>query len=109
MTELSDILIDVWNQVPVHDSKVVTLGSETFPVIRSKKKRFDRSTLSSMGCREVHNARPRVKLKLPMPFAGILKCPVELARETPLRHCNSAKRDKMNELRGRSWVILLKD
>jgi hypothetical protein len=39
MAELSDVLIDVWNQVLLHDSKVVKLGSETFPVIR-KKKRF---------------------------------------------------------------------
>ena len=29
-----------WNQVLVHDSKVVRLGSESFGVIRSKKKRF---------------------------------------------------------------------
>src|ERR1700721_3199188 len=40
MSELSDVLIDVWNQVLVHDSKVVRVGSEIFPVIRSKKKRF---------------------------------------------------------------------
>jgi hypothetical protein len=40
MPELSDVLLDVWSQVLVHDSKVVKLGSETFPVIRSKKKRF---------------------------------------------------------------------
>jgi|ERR1700678_955897 hypothetical protein len=40
MPELSDVLIDVWSQVLPHDSKVVKLGSETFPVIRSKKKRF---------------------------------------------------------------------
>ena len=40
MPELSDVLIDVWSQVVVHDSKVVKLGSETFPVIGSKKKRF---------------------------------------------------------------------
>jgi hypothetical protein len=40
MPELSDVLIDVWSQVLVHDSKVVRIGSETFPVIRSKKKRF---------------------------------------------------------------------
>jgi hypothetical protein len=39
-TNLSDVLIDVWSQVLLHDSKVVKLGSETFPVIRSKKKRF---------------------------------------------------------------------
>ena len=40
MPELSDVLIDVWSQVLLHDSKAVKLGSETFPVIRSKKKRF---------------------------------------------------------------------
>jgi hypothetical protein len=40
MTDLSDILIDVWNQVLVRDSKFGRIGSETFPVIRSKKKRF---------------------------------------------------------------------
>lgn len=40
MPELSDVLLDVWSQVLVHDSKVVRLGSEDFPVIRSKKKRF---------------------------------------------------------------------
>jgi hypothetical protein len=40
MSELSEVLIDVWSQVLVHDSKVVKVGSETFPVIRSKKKRF---------------------------------------------------------------------
>ena len=40
MPELSDVLLDVWSQVLVHDSKVVRIGSETFPVIRSKKKRF---------------------------------------------------------------------
>jgi hypothetical protein len=40
MPEISDVLIDVWSQVLLHDSKVVKLGSETLPVIRSKKKRF---------------------------------------------------------------------
>ena len=40
MPELSDVLPDVWSQVLLHDSKVVRIGSETFPVIRSKKKRF---------------------------------------------------------------------
>jgi hypothetical protein len=40
MPGLSDVLIDVWSKVLVHDSKVVELGPETFPVIRSKKKRF---------------------------------------------------------------------
>jgi hypothetical protein len=40
MPEVSDVLIDVWSQVLVHDSKVVKLGLETFPVIKSKKKRF---------------------------------------------------------------------
>ena len=40
MSSLSEVLIDVWSQVLVHDSKVVRIGSETFPVIRSKKKRF---------------------------------------------------------------------
>jgi hypothetical protein len=38
MPELSDVLIDVWNQVLVHDSKVVKIGSEQFPVSTSKKK-----------------------------------------------------------------------
>jgi hypothetical protein len=40
MSELSDVLIDVWSQVLLHDSQAVKLGSETFPVIRSKKKRL---------------------------------------------------------------------
>ncbi len=40
MSELSEVLIDVWSQVLVHDSKVMKVGPETFPVIRSKKKRF---------------------------------------------------------------------
>ena len=40
MPEHSEVLIDVWSQVLLHDSKVVKLGSETFPVNRSKKKRF---------------------------------------------------------------------
>lgn len=40
MPDLSSVLMDVWSQVLLHDSKVVRLGSETFPVIRSKKKRF---------------------------------------------------------------------
>ena len=40
MPELSEVLLDVWSQVLLHDSKVVRIGSETFPVIRSKKKRF---------------------------------------------------------------------
>jgi hypothetical protein len=38
MPNLSDILIDVWSQVLLHDSNVVKLGSETFPVTMSKKK-----------------------------------------------------------------------
>jgi hypothetical protein len=40
MPDISEVFLDVWSQVLVYDSKVVTLGSETFPVIRSKKKRF---------------------------------------------------------------------
>ena len=51
MPKLSDLLIDVWSQVLVHDSEVVKLGSETFPVIRSKKMRFRQVYLSSMECR----------------------------------------------------------
>ena len=40
MPELSSVLIDVWNQVLVHDSKFVKIGSEQFPVSTSKKKRL---------------------------------------------------------------------
>jgi hypothetical protein len=29
----ADVLLDVWNQVSVHDSEVERLGSETFPVL----------------------------------------------------------------------------
>ena len=37
---LSDILVDVWGQVLVHDDKIVKLGSEQFPVSMSKAKRL---------------------------------------------------------------------
>jgi hypothetical protein len=37
---LSDVLLDVWNQVLLHDSNVVRLDSETFPVTTSKKQRL---------------------------------------------------------------------
>jgi len=40
MGELSDVLIDVWSQVLLHDSKVVKLGQKTHPVTRSKAKRL---------------------------------------------------------------------
>jgi hypothetical protein len=40
MPDLSDVLIDVWSQVLLHDSNVVKLGSETFPVTTSKKKKL---------------------------------------------------------------------
>jgi hypothetical protein len=40
MPELSDVLIDVWSQVLLHDSKVVKLGTEQFPVSTSKTKRL---------------------------------------------------------------------
>jgi hypothetical protein len=40
MPELSDVLLDVWSQVLVHDSKVVKLGMEQFLVSASKTKRF---------------------------------------------------------------------
>jgi hypothetical protein len=40
MAGLSDVLIDVWSQVLVHDSNVVKLGSEQFPVSTSKTKRL---------------------------------------------------------------------
>jgi hypothetical protein len=40
MPDLSAVLIDVWSQVLLHDSNVVKLGSETFPVTTSKKKRL---------------------------------------------------------------------
>jgi len=42
MADLSDVLLDVWSQVLVHDSKLVKLGPETFPVTTSKKKRLRR-------------------------------------------------------------------
>jgi hypothetical protein len=35
---LNDVLLDVWSQVLVNDSKVVKLGSEQFPISVSKKK-----------------------------------------------------------------------
>jgi hypothetical protein len=37
-TALTDVLLDVWSQVLVHDSNVVKLGSEQFPVFSGKKK-----------------------------------------------------------------------
>ena len=37
---LSDVLVDVWSQVLVHDAKIVKLGSEQFPVSTSKTKRL---------------------------------------------------------------------
>jgi hypothetical protein len=40
MPELSGVLIDVWSQVLVHDSKVVKIGSEQFTVSTIKKKRL---------------------------------------------------------------------
>jgi hypothetical protein len=40
MAELSDVLIDVWSQVLQHDSKVLKLGAEQFPVSTSKTKRL---------------------------------------------------------------------
>lgn len=40
MPELPEVLIDVWSQTLVHDSNVVKLGSETFRVTMSKKKKL---------------------------------------------------------------------
>jgi len=63
MAELSGVLIDVWSQVLVHDSKAVRLGSETFPVIRSKKKRFRQVYFVFDGIRQeiltrrIHNVK----------------------------------------------------
>ena len=37
---LSDVLVDVWNQVMVHEAKIVKLGTEQFPVSTSKTKRL---------------------------------------------------------------------
>jgi hypothetical protein len=37
---LSDVLVDVWSQVLVHDAKIVKLGSEQFPISTSKTKRL---------------------------------------------------------------------
>lgn len=37
---LSDVLVDVWNQVLVDDAKIVKLGTEQFPVSTSKTKRL---------------------------------------------------------------------
>jgi hypothetical protein len=37
---LPDVLLDVWSQVLLHDSKVVKLGTEKFPVSVSKTKRL---------------------------------------------------------------------
>src|ERR1700677_1803073 len=37
---LSDVLIDVWTQAMVHETKIVKLGAEQFPVSTSKTKRL---------------------------------------------------------------------
>ena len=37
---LSDVLVDVWSQVMVHEAKIVKLGADQFPVSTSKKKRL---------------------------------------------------------------------
>src|ERR1700722_8856945 len=37
---LSDVLVDVWSQVLVHDAKIVKIGAEQFPVSTSKTKRL---------------------------------------------------------------------
>jgi hypothetical protein len=37
---LSNVLLDVWSQVLLHDSNVVKLGSARYPVSTSKKKRL---------------------------------------------------------------------
>jgi hypothetical protein len=37
---LSNVLVDVWNQVMVHEAKIVKLGAEQFPVSTSKAKRL---------------------------------------------------------------------
>jgi hypothetical protein len=37
---LSDVLVDVWSQVMVHEAKVVKLGSEQFSVSTSKTNRL---------------------------------------------------------------------
>ena len=40
MKALSDVLVDVWSQVLVHEAKIVNLGAEQFPVSTSKTKRL---------------------------------------------------------------------
>jgi len=40
MKAISDVLVDVWSQVMVHEAKIVKLGSEQFPVSTSKTKRL---------------------------------------------------------------------
>jgi hypothetical protein len=37
---LSDVLVNVWSQVMVHDAKIVRLGTQQFPVSTSKTKRL---------------------------------------------------------------------
>ncbi len=37
---LSDVLLDVWSQVLLHNSNIVRLGSEQFSVSTSKNRRF---------------------------------------------------------------------
>jgi hypothetical protein len=38
--ELSDVLVDVWSQILLHNSSVVKLGAERFLVSTSKKRRL---------------------------------------------------------------------
>jgi hypothetical protein len=61
---LSDVLLDVWSQVLLHDSNVVRLDSETFPVTTSKKKRlrqvyFEFDGASITGLEQDSDFRPR--------------------------------------------------
>jgi hypothetical protein len=49
MPELSDVLLDVWSQVLLHDLNIVKLGLEQFPVSASKKKRFRQVEFSFGG------------------------------------------------------------
>jgi hypothetical protein len=49
MAELSDVLLDVWSQVLLHDSNIVKLGLEQFPVSASKKNRFRQVEFSFGG------------------------------------------------------------
>ena len=49
MLELSDVLLNVWSQVLLHDSKVVKIGSEQFPVSTSKKKSLRQVELTFDG------------------------------------------------------------